>query len=691
MFGKKQEKESTGESPISYTIFDNLWPRKDDTHFHKSSWAELVEFIRDQEKVLYTDKKDCPLISLCKYGTKKSGKGFLRHSQNVEMVYGIELDYDDQEVTPEEAHDLFKKARIKSVIYTSPSYTTDKPKWRALLPLSRAVPPDRRAEMVGKANRVLKGIIARESFTLSQSFYVGHVRKAEYLVYESHGGFIDKSDARPLFPKSSKKDGTGGSFDEIPDDVFIEAFEKGSGRYNAALALSSRWIAKGRDPEKVRKELHKYVRLAEHDGVDPHTTQGENLYKAISRLVDSANTKFGKEAKKLKRVDEEEDEEHDDSQQEEESASEEDDFWLPVQNFKEEPDPQEFVIDEWLTMPNVGLYSAHGGSGKSYTALEISVRVALGISVFGKEVKQGKVFYFSAEDDADVIHRRIRHICKALDVPIGKLEGQLFIRDATKDNTILFRVPKKFDEDGAVTTPRYKMLRKLIKEHDPVLVILDSAVDHYEGNENDRVQVRSFVRKLFRLAQIGNGRNILLLAHVDAGSLKDGEKAKGFSGSTAWHNSVRNLWYQFRDPQDQEKHILQLKKINYGAPGARTVIRFDSNKMVFDLGKTFRPSFARFERRILDVVRNCLDNGEIIPCANVGPKTGIMIIRNSALCPPELAQKNSESKRVIQGALDILVKEEALIKKELKDKKGHKVMAYVLGPSADSLFDEERE
>jgi len=670
---KKAKTAQQTEPQLTYTIFDNVWPKKKNVHAHKAAaWSSIVKFIREQEKIHYTDKKDCPLISLCRYGTTPSPKGYMRHAANVKAVYGIELDYDDGEVRPDEAAQIFKEARVKAVIYTSPSHKADYPKWRALLPLSKPVKPDRRSEFVGMANQLLDGIVARESFTLSQSFYVGHVRTAEYLVYETHGRCIDELDIKPRYPEGSSGNGES-AFDATPDDEFLESYERGEGRYDATLALSSRWIAKGRDPEKVREELKKYVYLAEQDGVAPTTEQGENLYKLIDRLVDSASSKF-KPEKKVS----------DEAEEEEQTA--EDDFWLSIEKLESAPSPQEFVIDEWLTMPNVGLYSAHGGSGKSYIALEISVRVALGVSVFGKDVKQGKVFYFSAEDDGDAIHRRVRHIVKAMGVPMSKLDGKLFIRDATRDDTVLFCAPRKFGEDP-YTTPRYRLLRKLIKEHDPVLVILDNAVDHYDGDENNRVQVRTFIRKLFKLAQLGSGRNILLLAHVDAKSVSDGEKAKGFSGSTAWHNSVRNLWYQWKE-EDGDRQILQLKKINYGAPGARVVTQFDTDKMTFDIGKSFRPSFARFERRILEVVRNAIENGDRIPCATSGPRTAAGFIRDHALCPSELRQKTTESKRVINEALMSLVKEGALKKETFKHSKGKSTEVFVLGPAADTLFDE---
>jgi hypothetical protein len=45
------------------------------------------------------------------------------------------------------------------------SYTVEKPRWRALLPTSKSMPPHRRQEFVGHVKQLLGGVVSRESFT----------------------------------------------------------------------------------------------------------------------------------------------------------------------------------------------------------------------------------------------------------------------------------------------------------------------------------------------------------------------------------------------------------------------------------------------------------------------------------------------------------------------------------------------
>ena len=66
-----------------------------------------------------------------------------------------------------------------SIVYTSPSYTANKPKWRILCPFSAELPPERRAAMLDRLAGLLHGIgaeLAGESWTLSQSYYYGSVK-----------------------------------------------------------------------------------------------------------------------------------------------------------------------------------------------------------------------------------------------------------------------------------------------------------------------------------------------------------------------------------------------------------------------------------------------------------------------------------------------------------------------------------
>lgn len=272
---------------ISYTIFPDVWPK---TKMDRSDvpWKELVSRIRASDA--YPDKAHCPLVSLCEYGSLLSGSAkqpILRHAQNIVRAYGAELDYDGEAISPERGAALLEAARIQSVIYTSPSHTPAKPRWRAILPFSEPAPPEKRAEYLGRANRALGGIASRESFTLSQSFYIGRVRGADYQVYEIAGRCIDlASDLEPQYYTGFKANGTHAR-DQTTDEQLRRNITEGHDRHQSCLSLSSRLAAKGMSADDIAAVL---VELLGSHSVN---AEGVNFTERVPGYAETAVRKYG--------------------------------------------------------------------------------------------------------------------------------------------------------------------------------------------------------------------------------------------------------------------------------------------------------------------------------------------------------------------------------------------------------------
>lgn len=142
-------------------------------------WADLLKKL--QTSGPHISKESCPWVKLARFGEQRTAKGSLRHDENVQEIYGIEGDYDGEQVQPEQAVALLEAAQIRAVVYTSPSHTPDKPRWRVLCPLSTPHAPHQRYAFLARVNGALGGILSPESFTLSQSYYFGRVA-GEYKV-----------------------------------------------------------------------------------------------------------------------------------------------------------------------------------------------------------------------------------------------------------------------------------------------------------------------------------------------------------------------------------------------------------------------------------------------------------------------------------------------------------------------------
>lgn len=102
---------------------------------------------------------------------------------------------------------------------------------------------------------------------------------------------------------------------------------------------------------------------------------------------------------------------------------------------------------------------------------------------------------------------------------------------------------------------------QLVKSRNYGLIIVDNASETFGGNEINRQEVRGFVRMLRTgLADISS--SVLLLAHINKISATNGGK-EDYSGSTAWHNSVRSR-ISLGQGTIKDQLLLTHQKSNYG-------------------------------------------------------------------------------------------------------------------------------
>jgi Primase C terminal 2 (PriCT-2) len=120
-------------------------------------------------------KAALPWLKLAVFGDKRTVNGSLRHDANVTAITGIELDYDAERLSLKDGAAIVKRAGLRALLYTSPSHRDAKPHWRVLLPTSRARPPGDRIKLARAVNELFGGVMAPESFILSQSYYFGAV------------------------------------------------------------------------------------------------------------------------------------------------------------------------------------------------------------------------------------------------------------------------------------------------------------------------------------------------------------------------------------------------------------------------------------------------------------------------------------------------------------------------------------
>jgi hypothetical protein len=235
------------------------------------------------------------------------------------------------------------------------------------------------------------------------------------------------------------------------------------------------------------------------------------------------------------------------------------------------------VEPERIPAAAVTLFSGHGAIGKSLLILQLCAAAVLGRDWITMLPERGPAFYFSAEEDADEICRRLETIARALGVTRADLrDAGLWVVSRAGADAIL-AVP---DRSGVVKpTPMFNQLRTDVLNARPKLIVIDTAADVFAGNEIDRSQTRQFITLLRGLA-METGAAVILLAHPSLIGISSGT---GLSGSTAWHNSVRARMYLAAvtgDDDDDESAAsselrkLQFVKNNYGRSGDTVVLRW---------------------------------------------------------------------------------------------------------------------
>jgi hypothetical protein len=261
------------------------------------------------------NKQDLPWLKLAKFGDKRSKKDSLRNDNNVEVIVGIETDYDGETVAFDEAVAIVRRSRLNALLYTSPSHTAAAPRWRAILPTSRPLPPEERSHLVARVNGIFGGILSNESFTLSQSYYYGHIRgNGDHRAEIVAGDFVDLRDDLDAGAcgkrqnDSAASDGDAHSrTNDAAGSFTIERIEADDPRL---ANLGADWIKigiEGAGPKGVRSEpVFGFVCECVRQGIDDnviasilmywkigeHIRDQSNVERALGRIIRHAHEKI---------------------------------------------------------------------------------------------------------------------------------------------------------------------------------------------------------------------------------------------------------------------------------------------------------------------------------------------------------------------------------------------------------------
>lgn len=188
------------------------------------------------------------------------------------------------------------------------------------------------------------------------------------------------------------------------------------------------------------------------------------------------------------------------------------------------------VRDLWLDQA-VGIIGGEPKSFKSFAAAQLATCVASGKCAFGtREVRQGRVVMFNAEDRPTMTRNRIAQMCRALDVDFQSLDLHLI------------DVPALQLDDKA----QVSRLSRTVAHLKPALLILDPLRDLHGADENDAQVIAALLNPL-RIMQRNFGCAVMLVHHMaklGETQRRSGQRLRGSSALHGWVDSALYLTHK---------------------------------------------------------------------------------------------------------------------------------------------------
>ncbi len=281
--------------------------------------------------------------------------------------------------------------------------------------------------------------------------------------------------------------------------------------------------------------------------------------------------------------------------------------------FESDDPPQDWILQGWVARRVVNGLGGHGGSGKTLLALELAACVAVGRDFHGIETTQCRVIYVSLEDPPHMCRMRLRNICRARNIDPAALAENFLLVDGTENPTL-------FECDGrgiaAGTTPTYDSLVCRIRSYQPGFILIDNASDAFGADENKRAHVRQFITALRKAA---GDAGLLLQTHVSAARLKDSRES--YSGSTAWHNSMRSRMAIIRSEDYPDQIELRHEKCNLGRLQEPITLQFSELHHLWDrVGEFNTPREHPLAGAVLRLIHEAIQAGEVLFAAPSAPQ-----------------------------------------------------------------------
>jgi AAA domain len=278
----------------------------------------------------------------------------------------------------------------------------------------------------------------------------------------------------------------------------------------------------------------------------------------------------------------------------------------------------------------------HGEVGKSTVlGIQLGAHLAVGAAFLGHDVRRARVAYYSAEDPPAVVLHRLDKACRIEGLDVDAVRDGFHVLDASEGNGTLFVEQRTAGVRVGTTTAAYAALTKYVADNEIDVVIVDNTSDVFESDEISRSMVRKFIRSLAQIVR-PRGGSVVLLMHVDKSTARGlSSGSDNYSGSTAWHNSVRSRL--FLKATDEGGLELRHEKCNYGPKHAPIALRWPADGMP-ELDRALSPVVQHIADRtdavaLITLIHEFYGRGEWVATGTSSPSNAARVLSNARSYP----------------------------------------------------------
>lgn len=349
---------------------------------------------------------------------------------------------------------------------------------------------------------------------------------------------------------------------------------------------------------------------------------------------------------------------------------------------EEDAQPHPFIAYPWLPALLLTLLTGHGGAGKTMLALIFAAHGAAGATWAGYRFERCRVLYVSLEDSGSLVRYRLRRICETYGLDPQLVEENLTVLDGTGGDASLMVEVSDHGQRVLVATSLLSELE--VAAVNCSFIIVDNASDAYSGNENDRRQVRTFIRRLVDVAA-QNDAGLMLLAHVDKHAARVGASGNSYSGSTAWHNSARSR-LALTANEDGTVELTQ-EKLNLGKKAEPILLAWDERGVLVPQARPANGPEAELEQlradadQLLPAIVAAIRVGIRVPTATSGPSTAWSAVSHLPEVPASFRGRGGKSR--LYAALERLQRDGCLVREDYQDAHRNQRSRWALTPAAE--------